>query len=133
MSSWKLLGAAIKAQRTWANLSPEQKEQVRKTASRAAKNAYARMQEPSTQPEAARPEQDAPPPQAGATTGNPAEDRASAAPATSAAAALAGLAREHGPRLARQAAVRAAARSQGRAGQLVALWKRTQRPPQRPE
>ena len=39
MTSWKLVGAAIKAQRTWANLSPEQKEQVRKKATVAARSA----------------------------------------------------------------------------------------------
>ena len=43
MTSWKLMAAAIKAQRTWANLSPEQKAEVGKAAQKAAVGAYARL------------------------------------------------------------------------------------------
>ncbi|MGI9659174.1 MAG: hypothetical protein ACR2OD_09725, partial [Gaiellaceae bacterium] len=63
MTSWKLVSAAIKAQRTWANLSPEQKEQVRKKASQAARNAYARMQEPGPQSQTPPADHAAAPPQ----------------------------------------------------------------------
>lgn len=126
MSSWKLVGAAIKAQRTWSNLSPEQKEQVRQKAGVAARNAYARMQDPD------RPQQQpapAPPPAAESATPEAEEPQSSAsASGTPAAEALIGMARAHGPRLARQAATHAVARSQGRASQLVRLWRRTQRP-----
>ena len=139
MTSWKLVAAAMKAQRTWANLSPEQKEQVRKKATQAARSAYARMQEPG-QPEQAR---SAPAPTAPApapTVSDPAPPAPEPPPATAAAAAqsaaparpatdaLVGLARAHGPRLARQAATHALTRTQGRASQLVRLWQRTQRP-----
>ena len=40
MMSWKLMAAAIKAQRTWANLSPEQKANVGKAAQKAAVGTY---------------------------------------------------------------------------------------------
>ena len=161
MTSWKLVGAAIKAQRTWANLSPEQKEQVRKKATVAARSAYTRMQEPN------KPKQAAPRAPAGAPAPAPApapatptpaaaEPASSAAtppptaqpqatPASSASAegsastppgatvptadAWAGLARKHGPRLARQATTYAVSRTRGGASQLVRLWQRTQQPP----
>ena len=185
MSSWKLVGAAIKAQRTWANLTPEQKEQVRQRATQAARTAYARMHDP---PQSARPAQPAqapaastaqaapqpaaqapPQPAAQAPPQPPAQaapqPRAQAAPqpppapaapqpppapapappqpetasasegrsqppsATPSAEAVVGLARAHGPRLARQAAMHALTRSQGRASRLVRLWQRTQQRP----
>lgn len=158
--SWKLVGAALKAQRTWANLSPEQKEQVTRAAARAARNAYARMQDPSSQP--APPAQQAPP--AGAAQAPPAatgaatpaqpaaapseapraqpepppaaapdasgEARGDSGAAPSTAEALLALARTQGPRLAQHAASVASTRTQKRAAQLAALWRRTQqRPP----
>ena len=144
--SWKLVGAALKAQRTWSNLSPAQKEQVRIAAAKAAKNAYARMQEPASG-EPVQPGATAPPPptplqadaptqpkveQSQAEPGPSAGARAAAgqkkSTAQAAAATVASLTREHGPKLAQQAASAAATRTSKRAAQLAALWRRAQKP-----
>ncbi len=143
MTSWKLVGAAIKAQRTWSNLSPERKEQVRKAATQAARNAYARVQEPGQAPtgprqsaaaaNAAATDHIAQAAPGGQTNVGQAPDadpsNAGQRPTPSATETLAGLARTHGPRLARQAAAQAVTRSQGRASQLVGLLRRAQQRP----
>ncbi len=53
MMSWKLMAAAIKAQRTWANLSPEQKAEVGKAAQKAAVGAYTRFNQQKPRAQAA--------------------------------------------------------------------------------
>ena len=136
MTSWKLVSAAIKAQRTWAKLTPEQKEQVRQKATQAARNTYARMQD-TPQPAQPRAPATNPAPPAAAQVAAPtapqpqphsapADADASQPAAAAAAEALVGLAQTHGPRLARQAAMGAMARSQGSASRLVGLWRRAQ-------
>lgn len=145
MTSWKLMAAAIKAQRTWANLTPAQKAEVRKAAQKAAANAYTRMndaRQPAPAPNAQSGAPAPPPAQGTAPSAAPSladaetpgtEQPASEAPGpeqpgTDAEPGFVDLARAHGPRLARQAAANAATRSKETAGQLADFWRRTQRP-----
>tara|TARA_B100000686_G_scaffold304610_1_gene342368 strand:- start:1239 stop:1616 length:378 start_codon:yes stop_codon:yes gene_type:complete len=122
----------MKAQRAWSNLSPEQKEKMRKTASEAARNAYSRVQDSQGDKQSATMKPQTPPAENQQEVNR---ESAQTNPQTSppkpgkSAEEILKIARAQGPQIARQAATKIALRSHGRANQILEIWRRSQRPP----